>query len=1146
MQYLFNAPEGYARLVLEHKTRPSAKLRALFVVQPQALDAHIAVIALHASHTGWVTPEWLTQLGSKSFDAPKTLAASNEDACHTSADPSGSMCSSSSDEDLVSADSSSAASDSSSEDVDAPQERLEAADGGPEASSATMDQPAAGADNPAFQQLDQLLMLHSTRQSIFQVLKQQQQANAATSTAENNSRQQEQLLEQLEKSKPEGPLPLQQAAQVLASRQPRPPATKGTDAGTQGAFSALEQGGNPVYVQQGKQRTSGMPQRACALLGHLKASNHALLVVDCPDPAQRRLLSSHPAMKQLQSASRFVSTLHLSTAAAVRTSAYGDWAKHLPGQQIFACDAKSGDGPELGYIASARNLAKLNVISPAVYPLPAAMTAPSGEDIFIPDEPEEPDAAANAEDAVEEVDVTKELLSSRPALQQLFDRLQGSPLSKPFTHLPSQPSAAPQQPPSDLSFLGPAALPIFRPEAAIFVPAPAAAANSSWLPLIPPHPPPSHRPIPLGHRSVPPVHRRPPQPPPHRHRLIPLRPRPPPPEVLPGPIIFIPPSAPAIPAGRIGRMWGAAMHRPPQLLARGARRPQLRPWQPPAQPLCPVGASPAGGGGIGDIFCAYGGGPKTHPHPAGDGDGWPAKRHRAGKQSAASQDVQMADAKANASNRGAAAALRQKVHGSGSPPERQDELHVREAMDIMDISLAVDGGADSVLEQSHKHEVAPKESLPKSGSLNRPAFVEDLGPAESQEAKDMQQPGDTGVAENGEAMAEHGDVSKGQERVQGRPSGSAAELDEVMEEAAQSIGHQSQMPEAEKKQAEKKQPDQKQAKPVAKAAGPVQAQEAARAAAKNVPKMIVACPAGSPATPECLKAMAARGDAAQVLFLGTGCAEPSKYRGGAAVHVRLSDGRGLLLDAGEGALGQLVRHFGPAGAVDALCSVWLSHKHADHILGLPGILHARSASSPPLLASNAAIKSFTIRGKLTSLVIGPSAAQRWLAEAAQALQLRYHFVHCRNFDADGGMVSWQSVPVEHCADAYGLVMRHICGWSLVYSGDSRPCRRLQDAGRGCTLLVHEATFEPALHSQAAQKRHSTTEEALRVAARMGAYRVPVGLPTTGPLSEMVACACDGMRVPLMLLPELPKLMPHIAAALGEEPAAKGSTALHTY
>ncbi len=85
--------------------------------------------------------------------------------------------------------------------------------------------------------------------------------------------------------------------------------------------------------------------------------------------------------------------------------------------QIFACDAKSGDGPELGYIASARNLAKLNAISPAVYPLPAATTAPSGEDIFIPDESEEPDATADAEDAVEEVAVTVPSSNSQHLVQ---------------------------------------------------------------------------------------------------------------------------------------------------------------------------------------------------------------------------------------------------------------------------------------------------------------------------------------------------------------------------------------------------------------------------------------------------------------------------------------------------------------------------------------------------------------------------------------------------------------------------------------------------------------------------------------------------------------------------------------------------------
>jgi ribonuclease Z len=62
------------------------------------------------------------------------------------------------------------------------------------------------------------------------------------------------------------------------------------------------------------------------------------------------------------------------------------------------------------------------------------------------------------------------------------------------------------------------------------------------------------------------------------------------------------------------------------------------------------------------------------------------------------------------------------------------------------------------------------------------------------------------------------------------------------------------------------------------------------------------------------QAMAEREDPAQVLFLGTGSAEPSKYRGSAGMHVRLGPGKGLLLDAGEGAWGGLLRHYGPAQA----------------------------------------------------------------------------------------------------------------------------------------------------------------------------------------------------------------------------------------
>ena len=56
--------------------------------------------------------------------------------------------------------------------------------------------------------------------------------------------------------------------------------------------------------------------------------------------------------------------------------------------------------------------------------------------------------------------------------------------------------------------------------------------------------------------------------------------------------------------------------------------------------------------------------------------------------------------------------------------------------------------------------------------------------------------------------------------------------------------------------------------------------------------------------------------------------------------------------------------------------------------------------------------------------------------------------------------------VEHCRDAWALVLEHVSGWSLVYSGDTRPCKALAAAGRGCTILIHEATFEPDLINQA--------------------------------------------------------------------------------
>ena len=34
---------------------------------------------------------------------------------------------------------------------------------------------------------------------------------------------------------------------------------------------------------------------------------------------------------------------------------------------------------------------------------------------------------------------------------------------------------------------------------------------------------------------------------------------------------------------------------------------------------------------------------------------------------------------------------------------------------------------------------------------------------------------------------------------------------------------------------------------------------------------------------------------------------------------------------------------------------------------------------------------------------------------------------------------WQSVAVNHCHDAFGVVLEHQHGWKIVYSGETRVC-----------------------------------------------------------------------------------------------------------
>src|SRR5919197_2210375 len=70
-----------------------------------------------------------------------------------------------------------------------------------------------------------------------------------------------------------------------------------------------------------------------------------------------------------------------------------------------------------------------------------------------------------------------------------------------------------------------------------------------------------------------------------------------------------------------------------------------------------------------------------------------------------------------------------------------------------------------------------------------------------------------------------------------------------------------------------------------------------------------------------------------VLFVGTAGSVPTARRGLPSILVRRG-GERLLFDCGEGTQRQLVRSVG----LIELEEVFLTHFHADHVLGLPGML----------------------------------------------------------------------------------------------------------------------------------------------------------------------------------------------------------------
>jgi ribonuclease Z len=255
-----------------------------------------------------------------------------------------------------------------------------------------------------------------------------------------------------------------------------------------------------------------------------------------------------------------------------------------------------------------------------------------------------------------------------------------------------------------------------------------------------------------------------------------------------------------------------------------------------------------------------------------------------------------------------------------------------------------------------------------------------------------------------------------------------------------------------------------------------------------------------------------------LVFLGTSGSAPTASRGPTALLVRRGGDR-LLFDCAEGTQRQLMRS--TVGLPD-LEQIFISHFHADHYLGLPGML-----------------KTFALRQRETPLTIyGPPGMRDLFADLRRVFgKVAYpvEVVEVRAGEAlerDGYRIL--VFPVHHGVSAVGYALvedprpgmfdveaadalgvpagrergalqrgdsitlddgkvvtpdevlgEARAGRRIVIPGDTAPAETVRILAEGADVLVHEATFTEEERDRARETLHSTAAQAGEIARDAG-------------------------------------------------------------
>jgi ribonuclease Z len=251
-----------------------------------------------------------------------------------------------------------------------------------------------------------------------------------------------------------------------------------------------------------------------------------------------------------------------------------------------------------------------------------------------------------------------------------------------------------------------------------------------------------------------------------------------------------------------------------------------------------------------------------------------------------------------------------------------------------------------------------------------------------------------------------------------------------------------------------------------------------------------------------------------VTFLGTGGSVPSARRSTASVLVARG-GERLLFDCGEGTQRQMQRSLGLVQADE----IYLTHFHADHVLGIPGLLKTYDLTDRQVPLRIYGPPGLTELFQVFSPLIGRLGFGLELAELGPGDVVEHDGYEVRPFEAshrttrangyalveaerpgrfDPSAAAGAGVPegpayaalqrgeeVEGSSGvvAPGQVMGPSrLGRTIVITGDTAPSPATVSAAADADLLIHDGSFAEEEVQRAAETGHSTVAQAAAVAA----------------------------------------------------------------